>query len=77
MKAQAGGSIVNLSSPMGHRGFAFGAAYVASKHAIEGLTRSATLEGAPHNIRVNAIAPGTIRTAMLDQVIGGSADMRI
>jgi NAD(P)-dependent dehydrogenase (short-subunit alcohol dehydrogenase family) len=76
MKAQGKGSIVNLSSLYGHRGFAFGASYVASKHAVEGLTRCAALEGAAVGIRVNAVAPGTIETDMFQRVTGGNPDVR-
>lgn len=61
------GDIVNVSSLGGIRGqqkFPGFAAYAASKHAVVGLTEALAIEGKPHDIRVNAIAPGTIRTAM-------------
>jgi NAD(P)-dependent dehydrogenase (short-subunit alcohol dehydrogenase family) len=64
-KAGKGGSIVSTSSTCGHRGMASISAYVASKHAIEGLTRSAALEGAATGVRVNAIAPGFTDTPMM------------
>jgi NAD(P)-dependent dehydrogenase (short-subunit alcohol dehydrogenase family) len=70
MLAQRSGSIVNLSSTMGSRGSAGSSMYVASKHAIEGLTKSAALEAAPYNVRVNAIAPGPIDTEMLVRFAG-------
>jgi NAD(P)-dependent dehydrogenase (short-subunit alcohol dehydrogenase family) len=64
------GSIVNISSTMGERGAANMSLYVASKHAVEGLTKSAALEAASFGIRVNAVAPGPTDTAMLDRVTG-------
>ena len=73
MLAQGGGSIVNLSSTMGHRGNANAGLYVASKHAVEGLTRTAALEGAAAGVRVNAVAPGPIDTGMLTRFAGDDA----
>jgi NAD(P)-dependent dehydrogenase (short-subunit alcohol dehydrogenase family) len=72
MLAQGSGSIVNLSSTMGHRGQANASMYVASKHAVEGLTKAAALEGAPHGVRVNAVAPGPVDTAMLTRFTGSA-----
>jgi NAD(P)-dependent dehydrogenase (short-subunit alcohol dehydrogenase family) len=72
MQAQGSGTIVNLSSTMGHRGAAGASLYTASKHAVEGLTKSAALEGAAFGVRVNAVAPGPIETAMLDRFTGNS-----
>jgi NAD(P)-dependent dehydrogenase (short-subunit alcohol dehydrogenase family) len=72
MQAQGSGSIVNLSSTAGHRGAAGASLYTASKHAVEGLTKSAALEGAAFGVRVNAIAPGPIETAMLDRFTGNA-----
>jgi NAD(P)-dependent dehydrogenase (short-subunit alcohol dehydrogenase family) len=72
MQAQGAGSIVNLSSTMGHRGAANASLYTASKHAVEGLTKSAALEGAAFAVRVNAVAPGPIETAMLDRFTGNA-----
>jgi NAD(P)-dependent dehydrogenase (short-subunit alcohol dehydrogenase family) len=70
MLAQGSGSIVNISSTMGERGAANASLYTASKHAVEGLTKSAALEGAASGVRVNAIAPGPVQTAMLDRLTG-------
>ncbi|MCS6766262.1 MAG: glucose 1-dehydrogenase [Candidatus Protistobacter heckmanni] len=72
MQAQGSGSIVNLSSTMGHRGAPGASMYVASKHAVEGLTKSAALEGAAFGVRVNAVAPGPVDTEMLDRFSGGA-----
>jgi NAD(P)-dependent dehydrogenase (short-subunit alcohol dehydrogenase family) len=68
MSAQCSGSIVNVSSTMGTRGAAGAALYVASKHAVEGLTKSAALEAAAFGVRVNAVAPGPVQTPMLDRL---------
>ena len=70
MQPQGSGSIVNISSTMGERGAANLSLYVASKHAVEGLTKSAALEAAAFGIRVNAVAPGPTDTAMLDRLTG-------
>ena len=70
MQAQGSGSIVNLSSTMGHRGAPGASLYTASKHAVEGLTKSAALEGAASGIRINAIAPGPVETEMLNGFTG-------
>ena len=70
MMAQKSGSIVNISSTMGRSGAAGASLYVASKHAVEGLTKSAALEGAPANVRVNVVAPGATGTDMLDRFAG-------
>src|ERR1700686_1035972 len=70
MLAQGHGSIVNLSSTMGSRGAAGASMYVASKHAVEGLTKAAALEGAAAGVRVNAVAPGPVETALLNRFTG-------
>ena len=75
MSAQKSGSIVNLSSTMGSRGNAMAPMYVASKHAIEGLTKAVALEGCQYNVRVNAVAPGPIATGMLDRIAGGAQNV--
>jgi NAD(P)-dependent dehydrogenase (short-subunit alcohol dehydrogenase family) len=72
MLPQGSGSIINLSSTFGIRGAAGAALYAASKHAVEGLTKSGALEGAATGVRVNAIAPGPIDTGLLDRFTGNS-----
>jgi NAD(P)-dependent dehydrogenase (short-subunit alcohol dehydrogenase family) len=70
MQAQGHGSIINISSTFGHEGAAGAAVYAASKHAVEGLTKSAALEGARSGVRVNAVAPGPTETGMLNRFTG-------
>jgi NAD(P)-dependent dehydrogenase (short-subunit alcohol dehydrogenase family) len=76
MLAQGSGSIINLSSIGGQVGFAGAAVYAASKHAVEGLTKSAALEGARAGVRVNAVAPGPTETQMLDRFVGRSDEAK-
>jgi len=71
MTAQGGGAIVNTSSIAGVAGMANIAVYVASKHGIVGLTRTAALEAGRANIRVNAIAPGAVETGLLHRMVDG------
>jgi len=70
MQAQGKGSIVNISSSYGKTGAAYASVYSASKHAVEGLTKSAALEVAGSGIRVNIVAPGPIETGMLNRFTG-------
>jgi NAD(P)-dependent dehydrogenase (short-subunit alcohol dehydrogenase family) len=65
MLPQGSGSIVNVSSAYGSVGAAGASVYVASKHAVEGLTKSAALEVAGTGVRINVVAPGTTDTGML------------
>jgi NAD(P)-dependent dehydrogenase (short-subunit alcohol dehydrogenase family) len=69
-KTSAGGAIVNNSSIAGQIGLAGASIYVASKHAVDGLTRTAALEFAKNSIRVNSVAPGGVQTDMLDRAFG-------
>lgn len=70
MRKQGSGVIVNCSSVAGLSGFANMPAYVASKHAMIGLTKTAALENAASGIRINAVCPGVIHTDMVDRVTG-------
>jgi NAD(P)-dependent dehydrogenase (short-subunit alcohol dehydrogenase family) len=74
MIEQGGGAVVNTSSGAGLIGFPGQANYVAAKHGVIGLTRSAALEYIGRGVRVNAICPGTARSRMVDEWIDGSAE---
>jgi NAD(P)-dependent dehydrogenase (short-subunit alcohol dehydrogenase family) len=72
MQAQGSGSIINISSTYGHLGARGASVYSASKHAVEGLTKSAALEAASSGVRINAVAPGPTETAMLNRFTGSA-----
>lgn len=68
MLRQGHGSIINISSILGSVGFEGSAGYVASKHAVIGMTRTAALEYSSRGIRINAVGPAFIETPLLDQI---------
>jgi NAD(P)-dependent dehydrogenase (short-subunit alcohol dehydrogenase family) len=70
MVPQGSGSIVNVSSTYGRAGAPGAALYVASKHAVEGLTKAAALEYAESGVRINVVAPGPTETGMLNRFTG-------
>jgi NAD(P)-dependent dehydrogenase (short-subunit alcohol dehydrogenase family) len=75
----AGGRIVTVSSQMGTVGYPGRAAYCASKHAVNGLTKALAVEWAPHGIGVNAVAPTFVRTPMTEPMLADpefAADVR-
>ncbi len=74
MVQQGSGAIVNTSSVAGFIGLPGESAYVAAKHAVIGLTRTAALEYADHGIRINAVCPGVIRTPMTEFFLDGDAE---
>lgn len=73
MYAQGWGRIVNLSSVHGLRASAFKSAYVAAKHGLEGLSKTAALEGAAHGVTSNCVNPGYVRTPLVERQIADQA----
>lgn len=77
MAKAGGGSIINMSSVLGSVGIANSPAYVAAKHGVVGLTRSAALEHAAQGVRVNAVGPGFISTPLLEQNLSAEARAQV
>lgn len=75
MLKQGGGAIVNTSSQGGVTGFPGQAAYIACKHAVIGLTRTAAIDYAAKNIRINAVCPGVILTPMAAELVRRNPDL--
>ncbi|WP_406141969.1 3-hydroxybutyrate dehydrogenase [Streptomyces sp. NBC_01089] len=73
MYAQGWGRIVNLSSVHGLRASAYKSAYVSAKHGLEGLSKTAALEGAPHGVTSNCVNPGYVRTPLVERQIADQA----
>lgn len=77
IKASGGGNIVNIGSILSQVAFRNSAAYVAAKHGVVGLTRTAAVEYAREGVRINAVGPGFIRTPLLDKNVDEDALTKI
>jgi NAD(P)-dependent dehydrogenase (short-subunit alcohol dehydrogenase family) len=77
MLRNGGGAIVNMASILGSVGFATSAAYVAAKHGVVGLTKSAAIEYATQGIRVTSVGPGFIATPLIDSNLDPAAQKSI
>lgn len=73
MYGQGWGRIVNVSSVHGLRASTFKSAYVAAKHGLEGLSKTAALEGAPHGVTSNCVNPAYVRTALVEKQLADQA----
>jgi 3-hydroxybutyrate dehydrogenase len=73
MYAQGWGRIVNMSSVHGLRASAFKSAYVAAKHGLEGLSKTAALEGAPHGVTSNCVNPAYVHTPLVERHLADQA----
>ncbi|MFC4565417.1 3-hydroxybutyrate dehydrogenase [Nocardiopsis mangrovi] len=73
MYAAGWGRIVNISSVHGLRASAYKSAYVSAKHALEGLSKVAAVEGAPHGVTSNCVCPGYVRTPLVERQIADQA----
>ncbi|MFF7702984.1 3-hydroxybutyrate dehydrogenase [Streptomyces lydicus] len=73
MYAQGWGRVINISSVHGLRASPFKSAYVAAKHGLEGLSKTAALEGAPHGVTSNCVNPGYVRTPLVERQIADQA----
>ncbi|MFJ8492786.1 3-hydroxybutyrate dehydrogenase [Streptomyces sp. NPDC094038] len=73
MYGQGWGRIVNVSSVHGLRASAYKSAYVAAKHGLEGLSKTAALEGAPHGVTSNCVNPGYVRTPLVERQLADQA----
>ncbi|SDM28361.1 3-hydroxybutyrate dehydrogenase [Allokutzneria albata] len=74
MRERGWGRVVNISSVHGSRASAYKSAYVAAKHGLEGLSKVAALEGAPHGITSNCVSPGYVRTPLVEHQVAAQAE---